>query len=621
MRRPYIHVILGFLLLNQIGICGEKRPGEIRFAWLSDTHIGAPGADYDLRQVVGDINSLEDLDFAVITGDITEVDIGGNLGLAKRILDSLDVPYYIIPGNHDTRWSSSGGTRFVSLWGDDKFIFRQGDFYFIGLHQGPLMRMGDGSFARQDLLWLESVLDTLADRSANLCFITHYPIDESVSNSVEFLSIIREHNPRLILHGHGHANRATMFGGIPGLMGRSTLRRNSSAGGYNVVRILTDSVIVSEYQPDSPTKPAWYREPLVRPDLPPASFVTFPDPSGPANYSRTGERWRHQTDYTIASGPAVSGDRVVIANTGGEVWALSLSDGRYLWGYRAAGPIFSTPEITNNRVCFGATDSSITCLNLQSGELLWKYQASGPIVSSPAVYKDKVYIGSSDGYFRCLDMKTGTLIWESSDIPGYVECKPLVHKRSIYFGAWDETLYSLNLKNGTIRWQWKGGSPGQLYSPAACNPVGAADKVFIVAPDRAMTAIDAKTGTTSWRSRRYSVRESIGVSEDAQTLYVKCMWDTVVSFAVEEAIPSIKWESPLGFGFDISPVPPVEKDGTVFVSTQQGYVYALDALAGSIKWDFRVSRGMVSGVVPLSESEILVTAVDGSVSYISMGKP
>ncbi len=48
---------------------------SFRFAFISDTHIGSPngGAEEDLRRTVADINSMKDIAFIVITGDITEL--------------------------------------------------------------------------------------------------------------------------------------------------------------------------------------------------------------------------------------------------------------------------------------------------------------------------------------------------------------------------------------------------------------------------------------------------------------------------------------------------------------------------------------------------------------------
>src|SRR5437868_9401689 len=94
-----------------------KAPAQtktFRFAFISDTHIGSPngGAEEDLRRTVADINSMKDIAFVVITGDITELGTDEQVQLAKQILDGLSVPYYIIPGNHDTGWSESGGLTF-----------------------------------------------------------------------------------------------------------------------------------------------------------------------------------------------------------------------------------------------------------------------------------------------------------------------------------------------------------------------------------------------------------------------------------------------------------------------------------------------------------------------------
>src|SRR5665811_664943 len=88
-----------------------------RFAFISDTHIGSPDgkAEEDLRRTVNDINSKNDIDFVVITGDITELGTNDELPGAKKIFDSLKVKYYIIPGNHDDGWSESGGMSFISV--------------------------------------------------------------------------------------------------------------------------------------------------------------------------------------------------------------------------------------------------------------------------------------------------------------------------------------------------------------------------------------------------------------------------------------------------------------------------------------------------------------------------
>ena len=116
-----------FIVLAALVQTTFAQTDTIRFAWMSDTHIGNPTAAEDLRNSVNDINSLYGLDFTILSGDITEMGSNEELKIAKQILDSLQKPYYIVPGNHDCKWSESGATMFQKLWGDDRFVFSQRD--------------------------------------------------------------------------------------------------------------------------------------------------------------------------------------------------------------------------------------------------------------------------------------------------------------------------------------------------------------------------------------------------------------------------------------------------------------------------------------------------------------
>src|SRR5204863_3028014 len=138
---------LAFLLNAQI------KP--FRFIHVSDTHIGSPDgkAEDDLRRTVVDINHIDDIAFVVITGDITELGTDEQLKTARQILDSLHVKYYIIPGNHDSGWSESGGLSFKGIFGDDKFVFDYNGIRFIGCASGPYVRMSDGHVPRDAIVW------------------------------------------------------------------------------------------------------------------------------------------------------------------------------------------------------------------------------------------------------------------------------------------------------------------------------------------------------------------------------------------------------------------------------------------------------------------------------------
>src|SRR5690349_15285624 len=151
-------LLLLLVLFCFLSVDAQKK--TFRFAFISDTHIGSPngGAEEDLRRTVADINSMTDIAFVVLTGDITELGTNEQLKLAKQILDELKVPYYIIPGNHDTGWSESGGLSFTKVFGYDKFFFKYNGIHFIGCASGPYVRMSDGHVPRDAVNWMKEKL-------------------------------------------------------------------------------------------------------------------------------------------------------------------------------------------------------------------------------------------------------------------------------------------------------------------------------------------------------------------------------------------------------------------------------------------------------------------------------
>lgn len=102
-------IILLALLTCHLSFLYAQQP--FKFAFLSDTHISTdPGVPADdLRRTIADLNLQSDLDFVVITGDITEMGTDEEIRLAKNIFNDLKIPYHILPGNHDSGWSESGG--------------------------------------------------------------------------------------------------------------------------------------------------------------------------------------------------------------------------------------------------------------------------------------------------------------------------------------------------------------------------------------------------------------------------------------------------------------------------------------------------------------------------------
>jgi outer membrane protein assembly factor BamB len=168
-------------------------------------------------------------------------------------------------------------------------------------------------------------------------------------------------------------------------------------------------------------------------------------------------------------------------------------------------------------------------------------------------------------------------------------------------------------------WKWNNGSSVINYSPAACIPVVYDQVVYIVAPDRYLSAIDAKTGQTLWRTNQSTVRESIGSSEDGKLIYGKTMQDTIVAFYTNKEKPNVAWKFYAGFGYEHTPSMLFEKNGNLFFGTKNGVVYALSALTNPrTSWAYKIDNSMVNTINVINELNIVAATMDGKVVLLQV---
>ena len=607
------------LILTTISLAGFTQVNPFRFAFISDTHIGSPNgsAEEDLRRTVRDINAMSDIAFVVLTGDITELGTNEEIKLAKQILDSLDVPWYIIPGNHDTGWSESGGVMFTTVFGYDKFSFEFNGIKFLGCASGPYVRMSDGHVPRDAVNWLDKELKKVK-KDQPVIFLNHYPIDNGLDNWYEITDRLRRHNTWAILCGHGHANKAMSFEDIPGVMGRSNLRAKDDEGGYNLVDVRSDSILFTVRRPVSGKERKWTGVKIESRNFEKTKKFPRPDYSINDKYSQVKKGWEFSSDANIISTPAVDGNKVFVGNQNGVMTCFSMNDGKPIWNYKTGGAIFSSPAVANGIVVFGSGDGNVYCLSISKGKLIWKYKTAASVLGSPVINGDTVFIGGSDHSYLALNKKDGKVIWKFTGLEGPVVSTPLLYQDKIVFGAWDRHLYALNRSNGNLLWKWNNGSSVRNYSPASCIPVASDNVIYIMAPDRVVSAIDAASGKTLWRSKDGGVRESIGISADGKWIYGKSMQDTIVAYASSKEQQSAAWKLHAGFGYEHVPSMLIEKDGHVFFGTKSGVVYCIDPMAKKVVWAHKIDNSMVNTVRVLSKNQLVVSTMDGKLVLLNV---
>ncbi|WP_207535043.1 outer membrane protein assembly factor BamB family protein [Desertivirga arenae] len=592
---------------------------SLKFAFISDTHIGNNTAAEDLRRTVLDVNANSSLDFAVITGDVTEFGSDEELKLAKQILDSLNKPWYVIAGNHDSNWSESGSNSFRRIFGGETFSFVRGGFLFVGTSSGPNMRMGPGQIPRENVVWLDSVLSNMQDPAMPVIYLNHYPQDSAQNNWYEALDRLKKKNVQLVLCGHGHANRRFSVEGIPSVMGRSNLRAKDSVGGYTIVTINKGKATFEEKKPGLGGLRTWAEVELVNPHFDNDTTSYF-RPSFALNKKNTQVKllWEYQDQSDIGAGTAASKKLIFATDTKGWVYALDKKDGRKVWEFKTGGKIYSTPAVEGDYLTVGSSDNFIYCLSASSGKLLWKYAATKPVLGSPVIKGNQIFIGASDGHFRSLELKSGRLLWDFDEVKGFVVTKPLIYEGMIYFGCWANDFYALEIKTGKLVWKWNNGASNRMFSPAACYPVGAYGRVFIVAPDRYMTAFNAKTGEVLWRKqmRDVRVRESMGLSEDGSLVFVKTMDGELYGISTTASDMDLAWKAELKLPYELTPSALVESRSVVFIPSHSGLATALDRKSGKVLWQYKTSNCLMNPLMPLGKDKVIVSTMDGKIACL-----
>ncbi|WP_320887760.1 PQQ-binding-like beta-propeller repeat protein [Bacteroides clarus] len=622
-RRLFISVLFVCLLSFTV----RAQQGTFRFAQLTDIHLSPnnPNPTEDLLRSIAQINATDSLDFVLVTGDLTEEGDRATMEKVKSCLDLLKVKYYVALGNHETKWSDSGCTAFGEIFGGERFDFEHKGFLFLGFNSGPLMRMAYGHVVPQDIRWMTermSRYNTGNPRQNNpVILVTHYPMTEGdVDNWYEVTDAVRPYNIRLFIGGHYHRNRDLRYDGIPGILMRSNLRDKDEKPGYGIYEITKDSILVYTQRIGEPKK-KWAAFSLTE------SYYDrngkadkYPDFSVNKEYAQVKEQWLVQTGAGIYCSPAVEKDKVFVGDDMGYLTAYALKNGKKLWSFQSGKRIVGTPAVSEGIVVFGSADCKIYGLNAQNGNLLWTVKAAAPVLGAVTIDNGIAYIGASDHTFRAVNIHTGDVKWNFTGVKGYIETKPLVTDNKVIFGAWDNTLYALDKADGKELWKWTGGLTRMHFSPAAVWPVASDGKVFITDPQRAMTAIDLKTGNTVWRTFQSMVRETIGLSEDGERIYSKTMNDSIVCYSAKGDQPHELWASNVGFGYEHAPSMQVEKEGIVFGSTKEGLIFALEAKTGKVLWKHKIGNSLISTVVPLGNNRVLFTATGGETGLLKFKK-
>ena len=265
---------------------------------------------------------------------------------------------------------------------------------------------------------------------------------------------------------------------------------------------------------------------------------------------------------------AYSSGRVFAINHGGLLRAFDATNGTQVWSQQLSGQPFTSPPTATAGTVYVGGFTTLYAVSEQNGSIKWSAPNAGGNNSSPAVTSDAVYVGYTCQAFS-LSPATGNIIWNlSASCFGGGGRTPVFYNSRVYIR--DSSLGSLALDAGT-------GTPvaeiQSLPAPAFHGSTGFFLNVST------LEARDVISGTLKW------------------------------SFTGDGTLSSA----------------PIVVNGTVYIGSTSGKLYALDESTGTNVWTGTVGASVnrpdeISTSVPLTglgagEGLIVVPASNLVVAY------
>ncbi len=208
---------------------------------------------------------------------------------------------------------------------------------------------------------------------------------------------------------------------------------------------------------------------------------------------------------------------------------------------------------------------------------------------------------------------------------GHVLSSPAVAGDLVYVGSNDHHLYAIDRESGAEKWKFK------TESRVTSSPAVAGGLVYFGSFDGAFYAVDATTGQQKWKfetagERRYSGTRLHGLQPAGESM--PDPWDFYLSspvigqglvyfgsgdgyvYALDARTGAMKWRFRTG---DVVHASPALANGLLYVGSWDTYFYALDAVTGKEKWRFK------TGEDPQFHNQVGIpsspTVVDGMVYF------
>ncbi len=218
--------------------------------------------------------------------------------------------------------------------------------------------------------------------------------------------------------------------------------------------------------------------------------------------------WTADLDTPARGAPVAGAGHIFVVSQSNEVYALSQSDGSVAWTYagveETAGLLSAAnPAISGNRVIVPFSSGEVMAIDIKTGEPAWvdgvargfrTLAVSGlaDVSASPVVSGNTVYATGVAGRTVAVDIRTGQRHWEQ-DL-GSVHT-PVVSGGALFMVDLDDRMVALSLKSGETLWATSLPRPDKKKKRRNwAGPVLANGTLVAFSSDGQIAMVDASSG-------------------------------------------------------------------------------------------------------------------------------
>ncbi len=176
---------------------------------------------------------------------------------------------------------------------------------------------------------------------------------------------------------------------------------------------------------------------------------------------------------------------------------------------------------------------------------------------------------------------------------------PAVTHGTVYVGSMDNFLYAIDAASGKQKWKF------DAHGDVRSSPAVSGSLVYVTSLDGKLYAVDAATGAEKWNFATSGEHRHTAAGMEYAAPTTENMpdpWDLFLSsptvadgvvyfgsgdgyvYAVDATTGTLRWKFPTG---NVVHASPAVADGMVYVGSFDTYFYALEATTGRLVWKFK----------------------------------